>query len=454
MKETIYLGIDVSKGYADFILVNRDQELLEDLFQLDDNARGREVLGIKLTELIKSRSGSEVFCGLESTGGYERNWYKYLLTLSCHIPVKVALLNPVVVKGISKASLDRTITDDVSAINIARYLVSYHGKVDYRQGEKGQDPFEDGRSVYSYQKMLNKQKVQFDNQLEKLLYRHFQELLVYCRHGVPNWILHILEKYPTPEKIKKAGIEKLSKLKGIGPKYAKKVNEKASLNHQIHTPDIEFAIKGTVSEILHRKKKIAESKSFLSAAYNGNPLVKLLCTITGIGYDSAISILFEIGDIERFKSAKAMAAYFGVNPEFKQSGDGKWKSSMSKKGKKYIRAVLYMACFSSIRYDPMMKQKYAGIRAKGKNHYFAMGVLMHKMLRVIFGVLKRGAAYDPEIDRKNRERSLEKQANKEALDKQQIKANLKKKRRYQNLQIAESPISKRKAKKLKELETS
>lgn len=447
MKETFYLGIDVSKGYADFILVDSDQELLEPMFQLDDNHKGHEQLGLVIDQFLQLHPEAEICCGLESTGGYERNWYNYLLSLSGNCPVKVALLNPVVVKSIGKASLNRTITDDVSAMNIALYLISYQDKVNYHQEETDQDPFESGRSLYVYQKMLNKQKTQLTNQLEKILYQHFPELLVFCRNGTPKWVLRLLSKYPTPAKIKKAGIERICKLKGIGPKYAKKVIEKAVQNQQKHSSHIEFIIKNTTSEILHKVEKIAESKSFLVSAYKDHPLVKLLCTITGINYSSAIAILFEIGHIERFKTVKCLAAYFGVNPEFKESGDGKWKSHMSKKGRKNMRAVLYMICFTALRHDPIMKKKYADLRAKGKNHYFAMGVLMHKMLRIIYGVLKSGIAYNPEIDQKNREKASEKQASLKELEKQQTKANLKKKRRYQNFDLNESSISNRKAKK-------
>ena len=35
-----YLGADVSKGYCDFILLDRDHNIVEQIFQLDDTADG------------------------------------------------------------------------------------------------------------------------------------------------------------------------------------------------------------------------------------------------------------------------------------------------------------------------------------------------------------------------------------------------------------------------------
>jgi transposase len=69
-------------------------------------------------------------------------------------------------------------------------------------------------------------------------------------------------------------------------------------------------------------------------------------SIKGVGIESAVILMLEIEDVARFASSKKLCAYFGVNPRFKQSGDGTWGSHMSKQGRGEIRAVLYMAAFS------------------------------------------------------------------------------------------------------------
>ena len=42
-------------------------------------------------------------------------------------------------------------------------------------------------------------------------------------------------------------------------------------------------------------------------------------------------------------------------------------------------------------------------------HYQAMGVVMHKLLRIIYGVLKSKKGYDPDVDEKNVLKAAEKQ---------------------------------------------
>ena len=93
MNYKAFLGIDVSKGYADFLLLDQDKEVLEEPFQLDDSKSGRR----KLTEIIDQWFSSglqELYCGVESTGGYENNWYSLLQNLSYTRDLKVARLNP------------------------------------------------------------------------------------------------------------------------------------------------------------------------------------------------------------------------------------------------------------------------------------------------------------------------------------------------------------------------
>lgn len=61
--------------------------------------------------------------------------------------------------------------------------------------------------------------------------------------------------------------------------------------------------------------------------------VKLLYSIPGIGFSSAVVILAEMGDISLFRKPKQLAAYFGRDPGKRQSGTFKSrKNKLSKRG--------------------------------------------------------------------------------------------------------------------------
>ena len=273
--------------------------------------------------------------------------------------------------------------------------------------------YSDGRKHDSFIRMLKKQKNQLGNQLEKIIYQELSPLMCYCRHGFPSWLLLLLQKYPGVELIKKAGEEKLCKIKGITGEKAIALIKKVSSLNQFTSAHISSIIKSTASQILHLNEAINTEKANLINRFKNEENALLLRAIPGIAQQSAVECVIEIEDINRFESAKKLVAYFGTHPKWKQSGDGTWGNHMSKKGRSEIRGVLYMSSLSAIRHDEMFKGVYARARAKGKNHFSAMGVVMNKMLRVIYGVLKTRTTYNQEIDYKNQQNAKTKQTAKE-----------------------------------------
>ena len=448
MKKKAFLGIDVSKGYADFILLAEDKSVLIEAFQLLDNPEGRK----KLKELIEmwfSDTIDHLYCGVESTGGYENNWYSFLKNLSRSGQVSVARLNARAVKAVTDATLTRTITDEVSARNIALYLIGYPEKINYQNVHSPVDnKFREGRQQYTYLIMLVKQKVQLSNQFEKLLYQHFSELLIYCRHGVPGWLLRMLARYSSARAVIKAGVAKLTGISGISIDKAQALVQKAGASLQPLSNPTEHLISVTAQEILHKQDLIDKEKEYLTQLYQQDGNVELITSIKCIGVQSAIELMLEIEDIDRFEECKRIASYFGVHPKFKQSGDGTWASHMSKQGRGQVRAILYITSLSGIRCNPILKQVYARSRGKGMKHYQAMGVVMHKLLRIIYGVLKNRQPFNPQVDEDNRCRSQEKQKENESLIKEQKKLKKEQKHRYQALST-DAPISRRNEQKRK-----
>ena len=127
-----YLGIDVSKGYADFIILDSNKRIIEPNFQLDDTFEGHQKPFCFFKQFFKDHNDAVVYAALESTGGYENNWYHSLRKFQDTFNLKIARLNPKGVNYYSKAGLNRVITDKLAAINIAEYLITYPEKVSYQ----------------------------------------------------------------------------------------------------------------------------------------------------------------------------------------------------------------------------------------------------------------------------------------------------------------------------------
>jgi transposase len=107
-----------------------------------------------------------------------------LVTFLANIKYLTARLNPLGVHANSKANLQRIITDQISAKNIAEYLVAHPEKVTYQVPDGN---FASAKKLWKFIQMLDKQKTQLLNHLEQLVYSANPKLLHYCVHDVPLW---------------------------------------------------------------------------------------------------------------------------------------------------------------------------------------------------------------------------------------------------------------------------
>lgn len=94
MKE-YYLGCDASKGYGDFVIINAKKETMVENFQLDDTFTGHNYLYQQVESFLKEHPDARLSTGIESTGGYENNWYAAFTRLKASLNIRVAHINPV-----------------------------------------------------------------------------------------------------------------------------------------------------------------------------------------------------------------------------------------------------------------------------------------------------------------------------------------------------------------------
>lgn len=125
-------------------------------------------------------------------------------------------------------------------------------------------------------------------------------------------------------------------------------------------------------------------------------LTKLLMSIPGIGVTIAPTLIAEIGDITRFKDAKALIAYSGLDPRVKQSGYSLQRNTrLTKRGSPYLRRALYIAASIAQRSDPELKASFEKKRSEGKRYKEATIVVARKLLCRVYAVWLRGTAYQP-----------------------------------------------------------
>ena len=427
-----YMGIDVSKGYADFMIINAQKKPVIQSFQLDDTFEGHQTLYNIVGRFLAKHPNSMLFAGMESTGGYENNWYNSLVAFQSSLNIQTSRLNPFGVKRNSQADLKKNTTDKISAQNIAEYLVAHPEKVAYQQ----QDQLAGLRKQWGFIQMLTKQRTQFLNQFKGLLYTSNPELLGYCQSETPAWVLKLAIKYPSAARLKRANVKSVAKIPFVSKEKAQQLatDAKRSVASATDT-ETEQLIIATARQIIHLNQTIdTQSQRMINTCKL--PEVELLKTFDGISDKSAIGLIIEIQTVKRFATAKKLASFFGAHPVYKISGDGVGGIKMSKQGRKQPRHILYMITLAAIKCNPLIKQIYEKHQRNGKHNMAAMGICMHKILRIIYGVLKHNKPFDPRIDIANRQLSAQA---KEAVPKKNAS------RRFQEYDT-KAPVSRRQKK--------
>ena len=438
--DAFYLGIDVSKGYADFVIINEKKQPVIQNFQLDDTFASHNRLYELLQQLLGKHPKAILYAAMESTGGYENNWYKSLTAFQASLNIKCARLNPLAVMYNSKADLKRNKTDKISAQSVAEYLIAHPEKVAYQH----HDQMASLRKQWGFVQMLTKQSTQLRNQLNSLLYTANPELLSFCQDGVPGWLLKLLLKYPTAVHLKKARAKTVSNIPYVTMQRAQKLI--ANAKHSVASATDEISaqlVSATAQQVLHLKDTIAAQTDLMVSACN-LPEVALLKTLVGIGDKSAIGLMLEIESVARFKSAKKLTSFWGLHPVYKISGDDGGGFKMSKQGRKEPRKILFTVALTAIGKNPVIKALYEHHLQQGRAKMDAIGICMHKIVRIIYGMLKNNTAFDPRIDCANRERMKSTRAAVHMGNKQ---------RRFQGYDPA-APVSRRQRKKTVEREQS
>lgn len=142
------------------------------------------------------------------------------------------------------------------------------------------------------------------------------------------------------------------------------------------------------------KMKLAIEGELRSKAKEKDPvLYKLLNTIPGIGPITAIGLMAEIVDINRFAHIKQFASYLGLVPKISQSGEKENIGRITYRQNAYLRPLLVEAAWQAVRADPVMLAYYKKSCARA-NSKKAIIKVARKLLSKIMFVMKNRKEYE------------------------------------------------------------
>lgn len=143
-------------------------------------------------------------------------------------------------------------------------------------------------------------------------------------------------------------------------------------------------------------KIISELSSEIKASAEQDEMASLLATMPGIGYYTALLIVSEIGEIERFPSSKKLCSYAGLVPSLHQSGSTMRRGHITRQGSKWLRWSLIQCAHIAVRKDARFKLFYTKL-AKRKGNKKAIVAVARKMLGTAYWMMKHKNTYQEEL---------------------------------------------------------
>jgi transposase len=141
---------------------------------------------------------------------------------------------------------------------------------------------------------------------------------------------------------------------------------------------------------------ITEQQREIGLLAKADARAQWLATIPGIGVYSAMILLSEIGEVQRFSNAKALFSYAGLVPWVRESAGKKTRGGISRCGSPRLRWVMVEAAHTAVRCSPAAKSYFEKLRQR-KHPHVARVALARKLLGAVYALLRDGVAFDESI---------------------------------------------------------
>lgn len=388
------VGIDIAKNNHEATLIDAQGNILGKSIRFANKHSGFQRFMAFLKTHVENLSQVEI--GMEATGHYWLPLYGHLRNAGFAVHV----INPIQSDALRGLYIRKTKNDSKDSFFIAEVI--RFGR--YCETSIADPDIHALRELCRHRFYLVDMISDLKRKVIALLDQIFPEYqkLFSDTFGVTS--LQLLSEYSTPEDIANVDTEKLCRLLSsasrgrFGAEKATQIQDAArnSFGMMLATDSLGLLIRQYLEQIQSLEQSVACIEKEIARLYDA--FGSYLTTITGIGPTLAAVIFSEIGDISRFSSSAKLAAFAGIDPAVKQSGDfNGTRCKMSKRGSPYLRRAIWLASTSAAFHDPAIMAFYQKKRDEGKSHMTAIGHVCRKMTSIIFAVLRDHSPYSPAI---------------------------------------------------------
>lgn len=404
-ENTLVIGIDIGKEvqYArafDF----RGIELSK-VKPFENTVEGFKIFEDWLKSLSKEHRKDNITVGMEPTGHYWFNLAHFLKEINA----RIVLVNPLHVKR-SKELDDNSQTknDRKDPKTIAKLVIEGRYSIPYIP----EGVYSDLRIAVDMRESLNKNLVKIKNKVTQWLDKYFPEFY----HAFSDWesktALITLRAFPTPEKILAAGVQQIliawkkEVKRAVGINRSVRLVEAAKISIGINNGlrMAEKELRANLEQYELYSKQLEQLLLDIEELALQVPGVKELLTIKGVGIITAAGFIAEVGDIRRFVHPSQIQKLAGLNLIENSSGKHKGQTTISKRGRSRLRALLFRVIMPLVTKNQEFKSLHEYYTTRKNNPLKkkqSLILLCCKLIRVMYTVIIKQVEYNPEELRRN-----------------------------------------------------
>jgi transposase len=377
-----FAGIDIGAERHVVAVVIESGEVLRKPVAFGEDAAGYR----RLRELLGAPD--DCLVAMEATGGYWRNLFGFLVAEG----FSVAVINPLRTRRFAEEDLQRTKTDAIDALGIARFAQQKRPS----PTSLSEPSLAELRDLVRLRQQTVQQLGDRVRQLHRTIHSVFPEFHRLIRRRLETELATaILLRYPTAVSFSRASITKLARIRYDGSHYVGEQLARALITTakisvaQHHSEPLKLQVRYACRDINVLRQRMCDLEADIERRLDAQEIGKLLTSIDGIGPQAAAIIIAEVGDPARFRSVGALASYVGVTPRIRQSGKRQFShGGATPLGNARLRSALWMPTLAGIRCNPWLRRYYWRLRTAGKRPKVALLATMHKLLAAIYSVAK------------------------------------------------------------------
>ncbi|MED1471682.1 IS110 family transposase [Bacillus salipaludis] len=391
--QTLIIGVDIAK----FKHVSRAQDFrgmeFGSPFHFENTKEGFGHFLIWISELKREHAMEKVMVGMEPTG---HNWFNLAHILKEN-EIKFVVVNPLHVKKSKELDDNSPTKNDVKDAKVIAQLVK-DGR--YAEPTIPQGVYAELRVAKKIRDLLTEDLQTVQGQVHNWIDRYFPEFLSVFKKWEGKAALQFLKLYALPHEIidfsdqellthlrkavtRSVGLNKIQELKQAA-------NKSIGLRQGSNIAKLELKTLLDKYDLIQLKFEDLDSK--IDIFLEKIPGVPQMLAIKGVGRDTVAGFFAEVGDLNEYTHPRQIIKMAGLSLKENTSGKHKGKTTITKRGRKKLRALLFRVCMILVAKNSAFKSLHAYYTQRPDNPLKKMQSLIalcNKLIRIFFSISKK-----------------------------------------------------------------